>query len=493
MRLIKSGSFLVFALLTALGLRLLVTGLYPLMDTTEARYGEVVRIMLELNDWVTPWFDYDDPFWGKPPLAFWASAIGGKLLGLSEFALRLPQWILSCLVMINLWYLASQRSHREALWAVAILAGGWMFFATSALIMTDMGLTLGITMAMVGFWRSLQSEKFAITNFDQLLLFSGLAIAILAKGPVSLALAITPIFLWCLWQRRLVEVISKFPWFFGGLLVTALTLPWFIWAELRTPGFLHYFVFEEHINRFFFPDIQDARFGSPHLEPKGKIWAFYAAAVLPWLIIFPMLWLTDKMKRQPAKPIENEGWASYLLLFALTPGLLFTFSGSILPAYVLPGLPAAAMLMAIWLGARQRDQQNNLLVSAGVLSTVLVFAILFYVNASSGDFDRRSTKALHADHAALSNGDPIFYFGNIPFSARFYSQGQAQRIEDPDIFPEVEDARPIWIAYPKSQPIPEGFESHFRLISEYPRFNLWKQISVTNATHHQTNSTTPVH
>jgi hypothetical protein len=37
----------------------------PLMDSTEARYGEIGRKMAELNDWVTPWFDYGTPYSGN--------------------------------------------------------------------------------------------------------------------------------------------------------------------------------------------------------------------------------------------------------------------------------------------------------------------------------------------------------------------------------------------------------------------------------------------
>ncbi|MGB0836148.1 MAG: hypothetical protein ACPGR2_16670, partial [Psychrobium sp.] len=55
--------------LLALGLsvllfRLISLGFYPLYDTTEARYGEIARIMLETGNWVTPQFDYNIPFWG---------------------------------------------------------------------------------------------------------------------------------------------------------------------------------------------------------------------------------------------------------------------------------------------------------------------------------------------------------------------------------------------------------------------------------------------
>ena len=48
-------------------LRLLTLNTYPLMDTTEARYGEMARLMVETGNWLTPLFDYGVPFWGKPP------------------------------------------------------------------------------------------------------------------------------------------------------------------------------------------------------------------------------------------------------------------------------------------------------------------------------------------------------------------------------------------------------------------------------------------
>ena len=51
---------LAFALL----LRLISLATYPLMDTTEARYGEMARLMVAGN-WLTPQFDYGVPFWGS--------------------------------------------------------------------------------------------------------------------------------------------------------------------------------------------------------------------------------------------------------------------------------------------------------------------------------------------------------------------------------------------------------------------------------------------
>ena len=73
---------LIFALIILLMIaRLASMAILPLMDTTEARYAEIGRKMVELGDWVTPWNDYGSPFWGKPPLSFWLTAMSFKLLG----------------------------------------------------------------------------------------------------------------------------------------------------------------------------------------------------------------------------------------------------------------------------------------------------------------------------------------------------------------------------------------------------------------------------
>ena len=76
----------------ALTLRLLSLAMYPLMDTTEARYGEMARLMVETGDWLTPQFDYGVPFWGKPPLFAWMRDYSIDFFGLSEFTVRAPHW-----------------------------------------------------------------------------------------------------------------------------------------------------------------------------------------------------------------------------------------------------------------------------------------------------------------------------------------------------------------------------------------------------------------
>ncbi|MEN3809069.1 phospholipid carrier-dependent glycosyltransferase, partial [Chromobacterium piscinae] len=74
-----------YALLALLAIRLLAMWAIPLTDTTEARYAEIARKMLETGNWVTPLHDYGVPFWAKPPLSTWLSAASMGLFGVNEF------------------------------------------------------------------------------------------------------------------------------------------------------------------------------------------------------------------------------------------------------------------------------------------------------------------------------------------------------------------------------------------------------------------------
>ena len=80
--------------------RAFLNGAIPLMDKTEARYAEIARIMAETNNYITPQIDYGIPFWAKPPLSTWFSALSMDVFGVSEFTVRLPYLLFSILFFL---------------------------------------------------------------------------------------------------------------------------------------------------------------------------------------------------------------------------------------------------------------------------------------------------------------------------------------------------------------------------------------------------------
>tara|TARA_R110002126_G_scaffold7492_1_gene36740 strand:+ start:64 stop:447 length:384 start_codon:yes stop_codon:yes gene_type:complete len=97
----KTNSYVLYISVILIALfRLLLTATIPLLDKTEARYAEIARIMQETNHWVVPQIDYGIPFWAKPPLSIWLSAVSYVIFGVNEFASRFPSFFLSILLVI---------------------------------------------------------------------------------------------------------------------------------------------------------------------------------------------------------------------------------------------------------------------------------------------------------------------------------------------------------------------------------------------------------
>ncbi len=424
------GTTLILALLAVLLLlRLLGMEMLPLMDTTEARYAEIGRKMAALGDWVTPWHDYGVPFWGKPPLSFWLTALSFRSLGVGEFAARLPHFLCALGIAWSAWQLAVQRSRWEALLTVALLAGSTLFFVSAGAVMTDGALVLGTTLAMLGFWRGVHGPQ-TPRQSGRWLLFIGIAIGLLAKGPLALVLIGTPLAGWTALRREPRAVWRAFPWATGIALVAALVLPWYIAAELRTPGFLQYFIVGEHWHRFMTPGWSGDLYGHAHRFPIGTVWVFAFAAALPWSALVPAAAAWRRWKGEPAMQRADQAWRLYLLLWALTPLLLFTVARNIIWTYALPALPALALLAGGWL-ARWPGPGARRFVCAGLmvsLAGVMVFDLQLF---RSGAPEYKSAKHLMRDAAAQCPiGGPLIYLGARPHSAAFYSGGRMRRAPD---------------------------------------------------------------
>ncbi len=127
----------------------------PFTDTTESRYGEMARKMVETGNWLMPQDGYGVPFWGKPPLNTWMSAGGMEIFGTNEFAARLPIFLasLGILALVFIW-VRDIAGRNMALVSVAALFSTAAFFGASAFVMTDIPMTLGTTLVMVAFWRA---------------------------------------------------------------------------------------------------------------------------------------------------------------------------------------------------------------------------------------------------------------------------------------------------------------------------------------------------
>lgn len=195
--------------------------------------------------------------------------------------------------------------------------------------------------------------------------------------------------------------------------------PWYLLAEVNSPGFLEYFLIGEHWLRFVESGWQGDLYGYAHSRPRGTIWLLGLAAALPWSVF--ALYAAGRALKEKSALRSMAPQQAFLLLWTLTPLVFFTFAGNILPAYVLPGLPAFALLLGNWLSQRGRVVAVFGFIVPAVFAAAAVFGLF-------DSIAYRSQQDLVEYHYERSPTVELHYFPKVPHSASFYSSGRAQEI-----------------------------------------------------------------
>lgn len=440
-----------------------LTGMWllPFIDTTEPRYAEIARLMAESGDWITPWFEPGVPFWGKPPLSFWAQAAAIRIFGDSELAIRMPSMLALLLTVWIFWRYAVIKSGKTtARLAVLVFMTMTLPFVSAGAVMTDPFLLLGTTMSLIGYDLATHDRK----RSGNSLFFSGMVIGLLAKGPLAIVLIAIPIVGYCLPNRQRWHALKQLEWIKGLAVVAALVLPWYVAAEIKTPGFIDYFIVGEHFLRFIDAGWSGDLYGSAHDQAKGMIWIFWVWASFPWGI-FILLRLIKSISKQGIGSyllaIRKDAELQYLLLAALSPMLFFSLAGNTLWTYVLPSLPFSGLLIARALTSSehamssetvQPGQPHGLAVKIATLM-VPVVVTAGVISVDIGLIPVNSQKALVAEYhqAASEHDSPLFFADGLPFSARFYSRGTATEVSKEQVIGMLNE--PVYRRYFVAVPI----------------------------------------
>lgn len=444
-----------FALIFLLIIRLVTMYYIPLNDSTEARYAEIARKMLETHNWVTLWHDYGIPFWAKPPLSTWLSAFSMHLFGVNELAARLPALLLSMAILWLIWDFLKKRLNAEAAMVGTLcLAGSLFFYLDAGAVMTDPALVFCTTLSLIAFWRALDTPS-VLWSY---VFFIGLGLGLLAKGPVAVLLVGMPIFFFILFTQQWKLLWQRFPWIKGSLLTCLIALPWYILAEQRTPGFLHYFIVGEHLSRFMEPGWTGDKYGFAHSQHYGMIWLYALSGIFPWPIaalwqallsaktkktLSPPKTLSSPRRRGPIPchaPFEwitphlpqndknKNHWILYLLLWITLPLIFFTFAGNIIYPYVIPCLPAFALLFAeLW---NPLKFKKSWIISLSTVSgfIFLTTMCLFIFKPEWVEKSQKPIIAAWKREDPLAQNKLIYWKNKTTFSAQFYSRGQVQTI-----------------------------------------------------------------
>ena len=410
---------ILYLLLATLCIRLISLGLYPLMDPTEARYAEIARLMIETNNWLTPQFDYNIPFWGKPPIHNWISALSLLIFGNNEFAARFPHWLagVATLFIIGLF---AKKQDTQPLLAVLITLCCPIFAINCGAVMTDMLLTLSFTFTMIGFYRGWQGYyRWGYVAF------LGLGLGLMSKGPLVIILSALSVGPWLILQHgfkgAFVQFWYRFPVISGTLIMLLCAAPWYIAAEHHTPGFLRYFFVGEHFYRFIESGWDGDLYGVGRETLRGTIWLFWILGTAPWSIF--LIFLTWKQRTPLLSQQNKPGWVSFLYIWLLTPLFFFTLSGNIQLSYILPSTPALGLLLAYLI--QKTNYPNKITLACGSITPLLLIVAVIAFNTDLADeyTDKNLISGMNTTQL------PLYCLYDRSFSSRFYTAGKSQLIE----------------------------------------------------------------
>jgi 4-amino-4-deoxy-L-arabinose transferase-like glycosyltransferase len=389
-------------------------GKLPLLGPDEPRYAQVAREMLLNRDLITPtlgghtWFE-------KPALLYWMIVAAFKVFGVSEWSARLGPAVCGLLTIVAVWCVGRAVDGTDApsfaFWGLVVSASclGLIVFSRAASF--DVVITMTSTWSLAFFLLhelpSTKSKRLLLAGFY---VFVGLSL--LAKGLVGIVIPFGVVGLYYLLRRRWP---SRPVW---------LSLVWGLPAAVIVSASWYAPVIARHGWTFidgFFVQHHFARFVSNKYHHPQPFY-FYSAIILmlafPWTV--HLIIALVKARNWQWRGADSVNIVRvFALAWLLLPIVFFSFSGSKLPGYILPSVPAVALLVADRLTVVPKTRWP--LVIAGATVVFVVIALQFAMPFAR----RESVKDLLAlaDSRGYANTPVIAQRGDDR-SAEFYAYGR---------------------------------------------------------------------
>ncbi len=351
-------------LLLAGGLLFFVNlGNHSLWDVDESHNAECAREMMVAGDWCVPTFNYDLRT-DKPALLYWLMIIAYHCFGVTELAARFWSAVCGLGSLLATYELGRAMFDRRTGLLAGLVLGSAIMFCVSAHAATPDALLIFFTLlTLLVFWRGYKAGR------SGWLIWIGVTtgLAVLAKGPVGLALPVTAIGLFLIWERRLRVLLAR-QLVLGLILFAAVALPWYVLVGVETKW---RFFWDAASGQGFFLKHHVGRFMQP-LERHGGPMVYHPLALLagfaPWSAFLGLAvwfgtgrraWERETRGRGDAQTQREDALpSSYRFLWCWLGVwlLFFSLAGTKLPNYLLPAYPAVALLTARFLTRWQTGQ-----------------------------------------------------------------------------------------------------------------------------------------
>jgi len=330
-------------LLLALSLPFLFVKLgMPLLDPDEGLYAAIAQEMLSRGDWVIPHVN-GLPYLEKPPLYFWLTALTFRLVGPTEWAVRLWSALATLGAVLLTWRIGRRLyGARAGLLAGLVLAtvvGNALYVRKAS---ADQLFVFCLTLAMYGFLRDVERPDRGRARF--LWLYVGAALSVLAKGFAGLVFPVLIVGIGLLLVRRRVPRLSwrDLNLARGVPVFLVIAGPWHVLAAWRSPTLFGFYVLDNHLLRFL-----DARRFVEDDVPISTL----GFLIVSFLWAFP--WGVFALARPALATSAVARWRPVVVAWLLVIVGLFALSRFKHEYYALPAFPALAILVgAAWASGR---------------------------------------------------------------------------------------------------------------------------------------------
>jgi 4-amino-4-deoxy-L-arabinose transferase-like glycosyltransferase len=386
----------VFLFLAFIALYFYGLGHLPLLGPDEPRYAQVAREMFLRHDLITPtlggqlWFE-------KPALLYWLMIACFKLFGVSEFAARLPAAISGLLTIAAVFVVARQIARgtedREGFIFWSVLAAGTML----GVIVFSRAASFDILLTMTTTWAL---AFFILHEFESNLkmrraLLAGcyvfIGVSLLGKGLIGIVIPVGVVALYFLLERRLPQRSLLMSLMWGVPLALIVASVWYF-PVIQRHGwlFIDQFFIQHHFARYLSNKFH-------HHAPFYYYLLILPLLALPWTAFLidgamesckSLVVQRDKLKFvghkfKSRKLGSGDDPIRRLLVFALAwilfPLIFFSLSSSKLPGYLLPVLPAIALIVGerFWrLASTAKDSGADTVRKWPILTTAISCLLL---------------------------------------------------------------------------------------------------------------------
>ena len=331
---VKPYLVLIFCLLVAYLALFHQLGSMPFLGSDEARYAQIGKEMYLGGDLVTPTLE-GKAWLEKPPLLFWMESFSFHLFGVSEWSARIPNALLALLLATAVaLFVGSIRGQRSGVLAFLILVTSLMYVGYARAASADLPLTATFSLAMICAFRAWKQDRIAPWA---LLCGIFLGLTVLAKGFVALPLLVGSLLFYQVAKG------GAIPWksaLVAGFVALAVAIPWPLLAwQANGTNFFVTFVVNQQLARVA-TDIHH------HSQPFWYYLPVLLAGFLPWVVFLPSAART-MLTTGPEFRAKNQHLELFLWIWAVVPFCFFSLSTGKLAGYILPIIPALAVLTAL--------------------------------------------------------------------------------------------------------------------------------------------------